>query len=213
MAVINKNIAIREFSEEYQKLNESKKNNFARLCNKLLNENFIYGQKPDEKEDYYAILNFKKIMQDYFSIMDYELVLDDVYWIFYLKTTADRNRIRLKKLETIISLLLRLLYYQGNRNVNSSSNITTTVNNLLGEINKTGIYKTGISNSDFFFAIKNLKRYKLINFNFTELKDDSLIEIYPTILHVITIDDINMLKDKIDSYNYKGDGLDEINED
>ena len=216
MSSESKNLACTNFNEKYKVLNDSKKNNFSRLCNKLLNENFIYftENNPSDKNDYYAILELKDVIEDYFKLIDFELINVDTYKIFYLKTLADRNRIRLKKFETVIFLILRLLYHKGRLNVNLSSDMKTTVLELTQEINKTGIFKNNFNKTDFINALKQLKRYKLIYFNFTDLNDDNVILIYPTILYVVTIEDINLLNEKINKYKaLKGDEEDEISED
>ncbi len=216
MSSESKNLACTNFNEKYKVLNDSKKNNFSRLCNKLLNENFIYftENNPSDKNDYYAILELKDVIEDYFKLIDFELINVDTYKIFYLKTLADRNRIRLKKFETVILLILRLLYHKGRLNVNLSSDMKTTVLELTQEINKTGIFKNNFNKTDFINALKQLKRYKLIYFNFTDLNDDNVILIYPTILYVVTIEDINLLNEKINKYKaLKGDEEDEISED
>lgn len=197
-----KNIAIEEFTKKYLSLNDTKKNNFSRLCNKLLNENFIYFSNNDlnDKNDYYAILELKDLISNYFKLLDFELINVDTYKIFYLKTTADRNRIRLKKLETVILLVLRLLYHKGRLNINLSSDMKTTLGELTQEINKTGIFKNNLTKTEFLSALKTLRRYKLIYFSFNELNEDNVILIYPTILYVVTIDDIDLLNEKIKKY-------------
>ncbi|UKI50133.1 MAG: hypothetical protein L6U99_01315 [Clostridium sp.] len=59
-----------------------------------------------------------------------------------------------------------------------------------------------------------LKRYKLIDFSFNDFKEDNVIVIYPTILYVVKIDNIDMLNEKLKSYNaLKGDDEDETQED
>ena len=103
-------------------------------------------------------------------------------------------------------MILRLLYHKGRLNVNLSSDMKTTVLELTQEINKTGIFKNNFNKTDFINALKQLKRYKLIYFNFTDLNDDNVILIYPTILYVVTIEDINLLNEKINKYKaLKGD--------
>ena len=121
---------------------------------------------------------------------------------------------KLKKLETVIVLVLRLLYHKGSLNVNSSSDIQTTLGKMIIEINQTGIFKTQISMTDYLEALRLLKRFKLIDFTFKDFKEDNVIIIYPTILYVAKVDTIDMLNDKLKTYvNVKGDDLDEAEED
>lgn len=214
MATIQRNLACEEYAKGYIELTDTRKNTFSRLCNKLLNDNFIYAYKQDDRNDYYEILSMKSLIENYFSMIDFDLIHVDTYKLFYIQTNADRNRMKLKKLETVIVLVLRLLYHKGSLNVNSSSDIQTTLGKMIIEINQTGIFKTQISMTDYLEALRLLKRFKLIDFTFKDFKEDNVIIIYPTILYVAKVDTIDMLNDKLKTYvNAKGDDLDEAEED
>lgn len=215
MAVALKNKACEDYAQEYVLLTDSKKSTFSRLCNKLLNDNFIYAAKSDDYNDYYSVLGMRKLFENFFSMMDYDLVHVDTYKIFYIQTNADRNRLKLKKLETVIVLVLRLLYHNGSLDVNSSSDISTTLGKMITQINQTSIFKTQVTKTEYKNALTLLRRYKLIDFSFTDFeKEDNVITIYPTILYVAKIDNIDMLIQKINTYvASREDDDDEINED
>ncbi len=202
MANASKNLACEEFAREYKNLSDTKKDNFSRLCNKLLNENFIYFSRSDtrDRNDYYDILTMKSLIENYFTMLDYDLVHIDTYKIFFLKTTADRYRLKLKKMETVLLLVFRLLYHKGSLNVNSSTDISTTFSELSQEVNKTGIFNNLLTKTDYLNALKILRKHKLINFTFNDLQDDNIILIYPTILYVVKIDNIDAINSKIKSY-------------
>lgn len=215
MAVVQKNKACEDYSNEYLLLTDTKKNTFARLCNKLLNDNFIYASKQDDYNDYYSVLGMRSLIENFFSMIDYDLVHIDTYKIFYIQTNADRNRLKLKKLETVIVLVLRLLYHKGSLDVNSSSDISTTLGKMITEINQTSIFKNQVTKTEYKNALTLLRRYKLIDFSFTDFeKEDSVIVIYPTILYVAKIDNIDMLNQKIKTYiSTKESDTDEVDED
>ena len=214
MATIQRNLACEEYAKDYIELTDTRKNTFSRLCNKLLNDNFIYAYRQEDRNDYYEILNMKKLIENYFSMIDFDLVHVDSYKLFYIQTNADRNRIRLKKLDTVIVLVFRLLYHKGSLDINSSSDISTTLGKMITEINQTGIFKSQPSMTDYMESLRLLKRYKLIDYNFKDFKEDNVIVIYPTILYVAKVDSINMLNDKLKTYiAVKGDDEDEVEED
>ena len=214
MATIQRNLACEEYAKDYIELTDTKKNTFSRLCNKLLNDNFIYAYRQEDRNDYYEILSMKKLIENYFSMIDFDLVHVDSYKLFYIQTNADRNRIRLKKLDTVIVLVFRLLYHKGSLDINSSSDISTTLGKMITEINQTGIFKSQPSMTDYMESLRLLKRYKLIDYNFKDFKEDNVIVIYPTILYVAKVDSINMLNDKLKTYiTVKGDDEDEVEED
>ena len=149
-------------------------------------------------------------------MLDFDLINVDTYKIFYLKTTENRKRIRLKKLDTVMLLIFRLLYHKGSQNVNLSADISATLGELIQEINKTGIFKERLTKTDLLNSLKTLRRYKLIYFDFNDWNDDDIIFIYPTILYIINIDDINLLNEKIKEYRNNDnteENEDEISED
>lgn len=214
MATIQRNLACEEYAKGYIELTDTRKNTFSRLCNKLLNDNFVYAYRQEDRNDYYEILSMKKLIENYFSMMDFDLVHVDSYKLFYIQTNADRNRIRLKKLDTVIVLVFRLLYHKGSLDINSSSDISTTLGKMITEINQTGIFKSQPSMTDYMESLRLLKRYKLIDYNFKDFKEDNVIVIYPTVLYVAKVDSINMLNDKLKTYiAVKGDDEDEAEED
>ena len=214
MATIQRNLACEEYAKGYIELTDTRKNTFSRLCNKLLNDNFIYAYRQEDRNDYYEILSMKKLIENYFSMIDFDLVHVDSYKLFYIQTNADRNRIRLKKLDTVIVLVFRLLYHKGSLDINSSSDISTTLGKMITEINQTGIFKSQPSMTDYMESLRLLRRYKLIDYNFKDFKEDNVIVIYPTILYVAKVDSINMLNDKLKTYiAVKGDDEDEVEED
>lgn len=214
MATIQRDLACEEYAKGYIELTDTRKNTFSRLCNKLLNDNFIYAYRQEDRNDYYEILSMKKLIENYFSMMDFDLIHVDSYKLFYIQTNADRNRIRLKKLDTVIVLVFRLLYHKGSLDINSSSDISTTLGKMVTEINQTGIFKSQPSMTDYMESLRLLKRYKLIDYNFKDFKEDNVIVIYPTILYVAKVDSINMLNDKLKTYiAVKGDDEDEVEED
>lgn len=200
MTSVQKNISVENFCKEYASLTETKKNTFSRLCNKLLNDNFIYISKPEDKNDYYEILTMKPIIEFYFRLIDFDLIHIDTYKIFYIQTLADRNRLRLKKIDTVILLVLRLLYQKGSLDVNLSSDISTTLDKIITEVNRTGIFKNQLTKTDYVNSLRLLKKYKMIDYDWNDFEDDNVVVIYPTILYVIKLDNVDMLQEKLKTY-------------
>ena len=204
-----------EFFEMYKQMNESDRDSFSKLCNRLLGSNFIYGQIKKDKDTYYSIIKWQDEIKKYFSLIDYSLEHDSTYKIFFLKSNLSKDRIRLKKMESILMLLCRKFYYVKGKEVNSSVNILVTFDDLVEEINKTQIYRDKLVKGQLADSLKILKRYKVINFDSNNFDETDVFEIYPTILYVVTNMDLKMIEDKLASYQNADDGdtKDEIDED
>lgn len=214
MGISRENICS-EFFEMYKQMNENDRDMFSKVCNRLLGNNFIYGQIKKEKEIYYSIVKWQEEISKYFSIIDYTLEHSSTYKIFFLRSNSGNDRIRLKKMESILLLLCRKFYYVKGKEVNASVNILVAFNDLVDEINKTQIYKDRLVKGKLFDSLKALKRYKIINFDGNNFNETDVFEIYPTILYVVTNMDLKMIEDKLASYHNSEDGdtKDEVDED
>lgn len=214
MSFTSKNTTAKSFNDQYSELTETDKYAFSRLCNKLLNENFIYGQLQADKTDYYAILKFRDLIENYFDLIDYQLSNDDTRKIFFLESTADRNRIKLKKIESVLLVLLRRAYYvKSKETVDSNVNISITIDELIDSLVQTNIYKDKLAKTQIIDALKVLKRFKLINFDGKNYEINNVIEIFPMVSLVVKINDIDQLNNKLKTYKSKEDDEDETDED
>ena len=204
-----------EFYEMNKLMQESYREAFSKVCNKILNNKFIYGQIQEDKNDFLTITRWRDEISKYFSLIDYTLEQDNSYKIFFLKSRTGRDRVKLKKMESVLVLLFRKFYYVKGKKDNSSVNILITFNELIDEINKTHIYKEGLGKGQLEDSLKILKRYKIINFDSKNYYQSDAFEIYPTVLYVVTNMDLKMIGDKLSSYRYTNDGenLDEVDED
>ncbi len=216
MGKMTRNTALDEFYNQYNVLSDTKKDRFAKLCDKLLDDNFIYGQLSNDKDDYYAILESRDVIEAYFSLIDFQLNHDDINKIFFLKSSADRNRVRLKKMETVLLILLRRFYYIKNKeSVDSNTNISIAFDELIDSLNQSGIFKDKdrIVKTQLLESMKTLKRFKIINFDVNNFEINNVVEIFPTIVFVVQPNDIESLNGKLKAYIGKGDLDDEIDED
>lgn len=214
MSSYSKELMADNFNAAYKELSEKQKDTFSAVCFKLLNDNYIYGQKDDERDLYYRIDSFKELLQNYFGLIDYELANDSAYKIFYLKSLNERNSVKLKKFESVLLLLLRRFYYSKSRETNSDINISVSYDELLDDINKTGIYKEPIKKTELKNALTTLKRYKIINFDLRSYLASDAMTIYPTILYAVSQQDLDNITAILSGYGAREEGdSDEANED
>ena len=208
-------VAAKDFAGNYDLLKESDRELFSRLCNKLLTNNFIYGQIKADREDYRSILKLKNEITDYFYLIDYSLEHDANYKIFYLRSNDGKGKIKLKKMESVLVLLFRKFYYVKSKETGTSVEICVSFDELADEINKTHIFKDRMNKQLIKDPLLALRRLKLIGFDALNFNTTDLFEIYPTIIHVVTTEDLKMIEDKLASYHNIDDGEseDETDED
>lgn len=207
--------AAKDFFDNYDLLKDNDRELFSRLCNKLLTNNFIYGQIKSDREDYRDINRLKTEITNYFYLIDYSLEHDSNYKIFYLRSNDGKGKIKLKKMESVLVLLFRKLYYVKSKETGTSVEITVTFDELSDEINKTHLFKDKMTKQLLKDSLLVLRRFKLIYFDSTNFNTTDLFEIYPTIIHVVTTEDLKLIENKLASYQNADDeeSEDETDED
>ena len=103
-----------EFSEL---LGNVQKERFRQTANKLLNECFLLKNCVDTKSSYYFVFRNNDIFISYFELLGYELNIIEEFGIISAYNSFGTGRIRLSRLESIILLLLRLIYIEQRRKI------------------------------------------------------------------------------------------------
>jgi hypothetical protein len=194
------------FFNQFQKLTETEKDRFSRISNKILDKNFLIRQKDADKEDYFFTIGHLTLFNNYFMLMDYTVTHYEADQIVALSTEANRNRSRLKRTDTIILLILRLLYQKKSKEATQLNQILVTVGEIQEELDRTSLFKVRIPKTELQVSMRMLKSYSLIDFQSANLiNDDTRVEIYPSLLRVVNIDDITKLESQLNAYNNGGD--------
>ena len=210
----DKTIAFREFCRGYELLSPRDKDMFAKVSNRILNKTFI---QKDKKEDflYYAFcVEHLDTLQAHFALIDYRIDYYSQDMLLQLKTTSDRNRFRLKKLDTVILLLLRQIYTEKSKEVSLEDGIFASINELHEALKNKNLVTDRVGKTDLQNSLRVLKKYSIIEYNVSKISDDdSVIKIYPSIIYTVNINDMTTLKERIEKYKVGADANEEINED
>lgn len=201
------------FLEKYKTFNDTKKNNFSKIVNRLLNESFLIREKDEDKDDYYKAIDAIDELNNYLSIMDYEVIYDKDINLIYIKSLDNKNRIHLTKFVTIILLLLRVEYFKASKKASLTDLVSITFDELKQAVKKTNIYKDEKPTNEYLEALKELKRLKIVNYKVgNDFSGETRIFIYPSILYVVSIENVENLSNLLKKY--LGDNKDEeVNED
>ena len=201
------------FLEKYKTFNDTKKNNFSKIVNRLLNESFLIREKDEDKDDYYKAIDAIDELNNYLSIMDYEVIYDKDINLIYIKSLDNKNRIHLTKFVTIVLLLLRVEYFKASKKASLTDLVSITFDELKQAVKKTNIYKDEKSTNEYLEALKELKRLKIVNYKVgNDFSGETRIFIYPSILYVVSIENVENLSNLLKKY--LGDNKDEeVNED
>ena len=185
------------FAEAYAALKEREKEDFSRIANKLIHETFIIKGKDNERNDYYFAQDNLTLLKTYFAVMDFEVINDVTKGIVYLRTLEDHNRVRLNKFETVLLLILRKFYYMKSKEITSTAKIIVSVEDVVSEVRTSQIFNGDKKMATYRAAFMNLRQYKVIDYAVRNLQADSNIEILPSILLVITQEDIDSINARL----------------
>ena len=188
--------------ENFEELNSSQRNLFARTCLKLLSTGFLARDKKDNKEMYYFLLSYKKYFDEYFEIINYEIILDRENGAVQLTHSDNSNLLRLKKEETIILLILRVLYHQHLADTSVNENIIIRIDELHQYYDSLELKKK-INKTDLVRILRLYKKFNIIEPVGDITKSNSKIIIFPTILMAINTSAINDVYDLISRIEIK----------
>lgn len=176
----------------YQSLNVSQKNTFRECANKLISYTFLARDKEDNKEDYYFVVSFQSLFEEFFSILGYEIEIDQALGTIMLSSDNNSNVLRLNRDNTVVLLILRLLYSERLKETTLNSNIVINVEDIQNKYNYLEVKKR-LNKTDLVKALRLFRKYNLIEV--VGLKDalvaNTKVVLLPTLLCAIKTSDIN----------------------
>lgn len=184
--------------EKFNDLKLTQKERFRVASNKLLSSCFILKKKEDTKEDYYFILNNKELFSEYFSISGFELMINEGFGVISLTNNFGTNRVKLKKIESIIILILRLLYVEGRKSLNQTEDIIITMDDIHTKINMLKVLEKTVDKTTLKASFSILKRFNFLEIIDKDVTDNECrIKLYPSILFGVNNENILNLSEEI----------------
>ncbi|WAN63239.1 DUF4194 domain-containing protein [Candidatus Phytoplasma rubi] len=189
------------FVEKFKILKEQEKNIFSKIVNKLFQVNYLTIQKIEDANDYRFILLYKELFSSFFQLSDFQLEIKKYDEVIFIKNLNHFNKLKLKKEESLILLILRILFQQKKEIKSNYGNlITIYLQDIYYKLNSIAykevkkLTKEKIRNILMLF-----RRYNIINYIDNDLSDGSIITIYNSILYLIDLDMIEQYKKLLNS--------------
>ena len=131
------------------------------LANYLLNHCFIIGNLESTREKYYLLTNNEEELQEIFRPLGYSIVINRNLRVAQLVNLHEAGRIELRKYESILLLIFRLLYVEKRETLSVSEQLVlTTVEEIGNEYNKLNLPKK-LDRRMLEDALRTFKRYNL----------------------------------------------------
>ncbi|MFU8793154.1 MAG: DUF4194 domain-containing protein [Acholeplasmataceae bacterium] len=212
---MTKNQASKQFHDTYIELKEGEKNNFSRIVNKLFQVNFVTRRKPGDTNDYRFILAYKETFEAFFQLSDFTLNIKREDDVVFIKNENLFNHMRLRKTESLLILILRVLYQRKKDVITLDEDVEVFLHEIHEELTRIGyLDHKRITKDKLKPALTFLRAYNIIDYIDRGLHDDARIKIYPTILYITNLESIKAVIERIDAYTESGgESYEETDED
>ena len=182
--------------EALQGMTITQQTQFKDTANKLHSSTFLSRDKRDNKESYYFLMSYKEVFDEFFKILGYEIILDMPTGSVMLTGATASNTLKLKRDESIILLIIRLLYHEKMKDTSLNENIVCTVSDIHEKYDYLEI-KRKLNKTDLVSALRLFRRYNLIEVTGDLTSSACRIVILPTILMAIKTEDISEVYNSI----------------
>ncbi len=185
------------------------KDEFKRICNRLLSVCFLCKGNATNKSDYYFVLKYREKFADYLGILGYRLDINEEYGVIQLTNMQNYNRLNLKLYESIILLILRILFDEKKRELSASDEVIVNLGDIHDKFLSLKIREKMLDKTTLRNALSLFRRFQLIETLDKDLNnEESRILIFDSILMAVKVEDIKQAYEKLEIYR-KGARSDE----
>ena len=185
------------------------KDNFVRICNKLLSTCFLCKINVTSRSDYYFVLKHKPEIAEYLSVLGYRLEINEEYGVIQLTNPQNYNRLNLRLFESVILLILRVLFDEKKRELSATDEVIVNLGDIHEKFLSLKIRDKLIDKTTMRNALSLFRRFQLIEILDKNLEnEDSRILIFDSILMAVRVEDIKQAYEKLEIYR-KGAKSDE----
>lgn len=179
---------------EIQNESVAQKEKFRVAANKLLNHCFLLKKREDTKKDYMFVKQNMDMFVSYFDLLGYELKMNEDQGVIGLINQFGTGRVELNKYESILLLILRLLYIEKRKELATYSEEVTVLMEEIREkysmlkIKAKPVMDKGMEKN----FVKIFRRYNIIQNLDTDVNQaDARIVIYPSVIMAVTVENVN----------------------
>lgn len=193
----------------FEIFNESvaQKEKFRMSANKLLNQCFLVRKKEDNKKEYLFVRQNRELFIPYFDLLGYDVKINEEQGVIALVSQTGTGRMSLNKYESILLLILRIIYLDKRKEL---ATFTEEVTVLMEEIRERYALlkiktKPTLDKQMEKHMVSLFRKYNLIyNLDTDVNQADARIIIYPSIIMAVPVEEVNayyeMTTNKLDEY-------------
>ena len=144
---------------------------------------------------------YKEKFEELLGVLGYRFEMNEEYGVVQLTNALNTNRQNLKLYETVILLILRILFDEKKRELSVSDEVIVNLGDIQDKFLSLKIRDKMIDKTTMGNALRLFRRYQLIELLDSDLKnEESRVLIYNSILMAVRVEDIKSVYEKVDSY-------------
>ena len=148
----------------------------------MLNNCFLIGNVDSTREKYYYVINHEESFRQLFQPIGYTLVIHRNLRVVQLINNHGTGRLAIKKYESIMLLIFRLLYVEKRESPSTSEDkVVVTVEEIKNEYEKLNLPRK-FDKVLLEDSLRNIKRYNLVQPLDKLLDMDAKIQIYASVM-------------------------------
>lgn len=180
----------------FEILNESaaQKEKFRTAANRLLNQCFLLKKKEDTRKDYIFVRQNINMFREYFDLLGYDIRLNEDQGVAALVNQFGTGRLSLNKTDSILLLILRLLYLEKRKELSTfSEEVTVIMEEIREKYSMLRIKsKPNMDKGMEKRMVSLFRKYNIIvNLDSDVNSADTRIIIYPSVLMALPVENIN----------------------
>ena len=188
---------------------QKEKDEFKRICNRLIGTCFLCKGNVTTRSDYYFVLKHRDLFRKYLDVLGYRLEINEEYGVIQLTNPQNYNHLNLKLFDSIILLILRILYDEKKRELSVSDEVIINLGDIQDKFLSLQIRDKMIDKTTMRNALSLFRRFQIIETLDKDLgNEESRILIFDSILMAVRVEDIRQAHEKLEVYR-KGKGRNE----
>lgn len=203
----------KDFYENYINVSNNDKEEFQNAVQNMIQRGFVVKQASEK--DYHFIMRNEALFKAFFSLIGFSFYAEYRIETFYIKSDNNQFNKNIKKNDTILLLVLRLLYEEEVTKVNLNNIVEIKYELLeqkLLEINFEDVIRERVTIKSIMDSLKLFRDHNLISFISTGFDNDTKIKIYPSIEVAFDFSDLDVIINRLNVIVKEGEE-DEVDED
>ena len=180
---------------------QKEKDEFKRICNRLIGTCFLCKGNVTNRSDYYFVLKHRDIFRKYLDVLGYRLEINEEYGVIQLTNPQNYNHLNLKLFDSVILLILRILYDEKKRELSVSDEVIVNLGGIQDKFLSLQIRDKMIDKTTMRNALSLFRRFQIIETLDKDLgNEESRILIFDSILMAVRVEDIRQAHEKLEVY-------------